>query len=167
MKIPKSDFFWVLARILAGLLLAYAGWTKLTEPAANFEATLLKYGIFNPGWIPWLARVVPWMEWLLGSFLIVGYAPRAAAGGASLLFLGFLATLTSSRLFLESGGSDCGCFGERGIHLSLRQIFLIDLAGLAATLRLAFCSRFPFSLHSFLVKPEAGGADIKETRRTK
>lgn len=167
MKIKKSDLFWVAARILAGLVLAYAGWTKLTEPAANFEAVLLKYGIFNPGWIPWIVRILPWMEWLFGSFLIVGYAPRFAAGGASLLFLGFLATLTSSRLFLESGGSDCGCFGQSGIHLSLHQVFLIDLAGFAVSLRLAFYDRFPLTLHSFLVKPGVGGADIKETRRTR
>lgn len=148
----KSERVWFVLRILAGPLLAYAGWAKLMEPIGNFEATLIRYGVFPPRWIPWIAATVPWLEWVLGSSLIVGYAPRLAAGGAGLVFFGFLATLTSSGLFLEAGGADCGCFGKAGIHLSVRQIFFVDLAGFFISLRLFFLKRFPWSLDAFLVK---------------
>jgi uncharacterized membrane protein YphA (DoxX/SURF4 family) len=162
MKSLVEEQFWVLPRVGVGLVFAYAGWAKLIEPSANFEAALLKYGVFSPQWIPWLARIVPWLEWMLGSFLVVGYAPRLAAVGTSLLALTFLVTLTSSRLFLESGGSDCGCFGRSGVHLSLRQIFVVDLVSFVVALRLGFLERFPWTFHSFLVKLSEVGDDTKK-----
>lgn len=155
-----SEFFWALARILVGLIFAYAGFAKLLEPAANFEATLLKYGVFPPAWIPLLARSVPWAEWILGSFLIVGFAPRASAALASLLSLSFLITLGASRLFLESGGTDCGCFGQGGLHLNLRQIFAVDLASLVVLIRIALFRSHPWTLDAFLLKQTIQRDDI-------
>ena len=128
--------FWVSVRVLVGFIFAYAGLAKLLEPSANFEAALLKYGVFSPAWIPWIAQTVPWLEWLFGSFMVVGYAPRLTAAGISLLSLAFLVTLGSSGLLLEAGGTDCGCFGRSGLHLSVQQIFLVDLASLGVGLRL-------------------------------
>jgi hypothetical protein len=116
----------------------------------------------NPAWIPRVAQIYPWAEWILGSFLIVGYIPRLAAAGAGFLFLSFLVVLTSSGLFLESAGSDCGCFGQSGIHLTIRQVFFVDLASLALSLRLSFAKSYPASLHSFLVKREEDAADKRK-----
>ena len=162
MKIGRGDMFWLVARIFVGFIFAYAGLAKLLEPAANFEAVLLKYGIFSPQWIPGLARIVPWIEWLVGCFLIVGYLPRWAAVSASLLALAFLVTLGSSELFLKSGGTDCGCFGKSGwLHLSLRQIFAVDGINFVLALRLSFFTSFPYSLHGFLVKGSGRQDDIK------
>lgn len=165
MKTSSSDLFWTFIRIFVGIIFAYAGWSKLAEPAANFEAALLKYGVFSPFWIPWLARILPWTEWLLGAFLIVGYAPRLTAWGTCLLSLGFLVSLTSSRLFLESGGTDCGCFGRSWFHLSVRQIFFVDLVNFALALRLGLIEDHPWSLHSFLLKRTGAGDDTKDTRK--
>ena len=143
---------WIFARVFVGSVFVYAGLTKLLEPAANFEAALLKYGVFSPALIFWMARIVPWVEWILGSFLVLGYAPRFTARASALLCLAFLVTLGSSRLFLEAGGTDCGCFGNLGLHLNVRQIFVVDLVNLALLLRIAFLKEFPGSVHSFLLK---------------
>ncbi len=160
MKKDSSEFLWVMARILLGLLFAYAGAAKLLEPTANFESVLLRYGVFSPQWIPWIARGVPWLEWLLGGFLVVGYAPRWASGGAAFLALAFLVTLGSSEILLKSGGSDCGCFGQSGfLHLTVRQIFVVDLVSFAVALRLFFSKSFPGSVHVLLLKPGRGGDD--------
>lgn len=148
----NSDRLWYFLRIFVGLILAYAGFIKLLEPSANFEASLLKYGVFSPKWIPWIAQIVPWMEWLLGCLLIVGYAPRLVALGTSILTFSFLVALASSRLLLEAGNSDCGCFGHTGLHLTMRQIFLVDLLSLGISLRVSFLKKFPLTLHSFLLK---------------
>lgn len=154
--------YWVAVRILVGFIFAYAGAAKLLEPAANFEAVLLRYGVFSPAWIPWLARTVPWFEWLMGSFLVLGYAPRLAAGAISFLALCFLVTLGSSPLFLQSGGTDCGCFGQSGfLHLTLRQIFAVDLVSFVAGLRLAFLEDPPWSFDALLVKRRGGSDDIR------
>ena len=158
-----------MARIATGLVFAYAGWIKLTEPTANFESVLLRYGIISPEWIPWIARILPWGEWLLGSFLVVGFLPRLAAFGVSLLAVLFLVTLTSTKAFLEAGGMDCGCFGRSGlIHLSVRQIFFVDLVCLVLALRISLFKDFPGSLHSFLLKGRAAADDTKKrkTRRS-
>lgn len=157
----KPSLFWVWARIFVGLVLAYAGLSKLLEPSVYFEAVLLKYGVFSPKWIPWIAKIVPWIEWLLGGFLIIGYAPRITAMATLLLCLGFLVTLGSTRLILSAGGSDCGCFGHSGLHLSLRQIFVIDLLSLVFMLRIVFLKEFPLSLHALLVKRK-GTVDDKK-----
>ena len=153
---------WAVARILVGLIFAYAGLTKLLEPAANFEAALLRYGVFSPQWIPGISRTLPWFEWIFGFFLIVGYAPRLTATLASLLSLAFLVTLSSSRLFVESGGADCGCFGHSALRLSVRQIFFVDLVNLVVLLRVACLKAFPGTVHSFLLKQGRKGDDIKE-----
>lgn len=152
MRSKGSERFWFVARILVGLLFAYAGFSKLVEPTANFEAALMKYGIFPSSSIPGIARTVPWLEWILGSFLIVGFTPRFSAAGLSALSFLFLVALTSSRLFLESPGTDCGCFGQSGLHLSLRQIFFVDLASFFTSLRLAWRRHWPWSLHFLLLK---------------
>ena len=133
---------------MVGFVFAYAGLAKLLEPSANFEAALLRYGVFSPAWIPWIAKILPWFEWLLGSLMVVGYSPRLTSAGISLLSLAFLVTLAASGLLLESGGTDCGCFGRSGLHLSVQQIFLVDLVSLGVSLR-------------FLVKKTEGKDDIK------
>lgn len=163
MKTDWKEGLWVLARVAAGAIFAYAGLMKLLEPAANFEAALLKYGILSPHWIPWIARILPWVEWVVGGFLIFGYFTRGAAGAGSLICLLFLVTLGSSRLFLESGGSDCGCFGASGLRLSVRQIFWIDLLNLAVLLRWFFRKTMPWTLDSLLLKGKGEGDDKLKT----
>lgn len=148
-----------------GVIFAYGGWSKLTEPVANFEATLWKYGVFPPSWIPALARIVPWLEWLLGCFLIVGYATRLAALGTGLLSLGFLITLGASPIFVEAGNTDCGCFGSAGLRLSVRQIFIVDLMALVITARLVWLKRFAGSLDGWLLKPKPRLDDTKSSQR--
>lgn len=160
MKAKSREALWAITRIIPGVVLLYAGWSKLNEPAANFEAALLRYGVLSPQWIPWIARVLPWLEWFWGGFLVVGYLPRVAAIACSLLSLGFLVVLTSSHLFLQSGGSDCGCFGSAGLHLSIHQIFVVDLLNLMIGLRLVFSKRYPWSIHALLVKETGVKDDI-------
>ena len=152
MKWNSDPKLWCVVRIFIGLIFAYGGLSKLLEPSANFEASLMKYGVFPPHWVPWIARTVPWLEWIFGSFFILGYLPSFAGIGLAFLSLSFLMTLGSSRLFLSSGDTDCGCFGAGGLHLSLHQVFLLDLLNFAASLRLIFMTDFPFSLHSLLLK---------------
>lgn len=148
--------FWFAARIFVGGVIAYAGLTKLLEPSVNFEISLMRYGVFPPLWIPWIARILPWVEWILGSFFVVGYLPRLISLGIGLLSLSFLVTLGSSQMFVSSGSADCGCFGTVGFHLSVHQVFVLDLFNFVVAIRSLFLKNFPWSLESFLI--EAGNA---------
>ncbi len=129
-------WIWLGARLFLGLVFAYAGFMKLMEPAANFQAVLGQHAFLPAATIPLLARLLPWMEWLGGMFLIAGYQTRAVASALALLSLGFIAMLTGTLLAPGSSG-DCGCFGETGLRLSTRQAYLLDWVCLAAACALA------------------------------
>lgn len=159
-----DELFWCLARIGVGLLFAYAGLTKLLEPAANFEAALEKYGVFSPLIIPWIVRILPWFEWIFGSFLVIGYATRLSAAMTALLSLGFLVTLASSPLFTGTTGAKCGCFGSLGPQLTIHQIFLLDLFSLGVSLRFMTPKHSVGSLDSLLLKGKIGTDDIKDKK---
>jgi hypothetical protein len=51
-----------------------------------------------------------------------------------------------------SGGMSCGCFGEGGLHLSVRQIFFLDLFDLAIGLKLFSVKNHVWSLDAWLKK---------------
>lgn len=120
-------FFEIAARIVLGGVFAASGMIKLLEPAANFRATLYQYEIIPTALVPALAAVLPWMEWILGVFILAGYALRSSAfvlGSFSFSLAAVIAL--SGKLGLDPSHT-CGCFGEGGPQLSYRQIFSLDI----------------------------------------
>jgi len=99
---------------------------KLTEPAENFRAILGEYSILPKIFIPWVALVIPWTEFLGGGFLLAGYMTRAAVLLLTGLNLSLVVFLVFS-FWLGTSPGDCGCFGTVGIHLSPRQMLVVDL----------------------------------------
>ena len=157
MKATRNELFWCIARVLVGLIFAYAGLAKLLEPVENFEAALLRLGVLSPAWIPWVARTIPWIEWILGVFFVLGYFPRVSGAGLCLLSLMFVVVLSSSRLFVTAGGTDCGCFGSSFLlRLTIHQVFILDLVNFSVLIRLLFLKNFPLSLESMWWKEEEG-----------
>lgn len=134
----RAMTFWTLARIAVGAIFAYAGFMKLIEPAANFQAVIAAYKILPPALVPAAARVVPWMEWFGGAFMILGYLPRASAGMVSFLSAAFSTLLVAAMLGGKGLPQDCGCFGESGIHLTPPQALGLDLVTFLLSLRLAW-----------------------------
>jgi uncharacterized membrane protein YphA (DoxX/SURF4 family) len=100
----------VLGRLVAGLMLVAAGFLKLRAPAADFAAVLEGYKIF-PAVLLWpAARVLPWVEYLTGIYLLAGLWLRWTAPLALVLygmFVSALGTALARSLPLAS----CGCFG--------------------------------------------------------
>jgi uncharacterized membrane protein YphA (DoxX/SURF4 family) len=137
-------YIWFLTRVFVGTVFAYAGLSKLMEPVENFAAVLGNYDLIPVFLVGIFARLVPWMEWVLGGFLVVGYAPKQVARIMAAMTGVFLGTLVYS--FLTGGSdSDCGCFGSSGIQLSKKQMFILDIVDFAILLRLSFMDRFSFS----------------------
>lgn len=115
---------------LAALLLA-SGLHKAAGGPEEFAAVLETYDLLPQAAIMPFAVVLPWLEVLLGLSLAAGYAARAAAAGAGLMFLTFIGALGST-LFRGMKLDNCGCFGA-GVHLSPPQAMGLDavLASLA------------------------------------
>lgn len=142
-----QDWIWAFIRILIGAILAYAGFTKLMDPIENFRGVIAQYHVIPYAFVPLVAAVMPWVEFLTGVLMILGYAPRWVSAAAAILHFGFLMVMASSPSFFTSGGQDCGCFGEGSlIHLSVRQMFLIDSINFVLSIRLAMLKHHAFSL---------------------
>jgi len=142
-------YIWFLTRVFVGIVFAYAGLSKLMEPVENFAAVLGNYDLIPAVLVSIFARIVPWLEWVLGGFLVLGYAPKHVArmmAGMTGIFLGVLVYS-----FLTGGAdSDCGCFGQSGLQLSKKQMFILDIVNFGILLRLSFLDKFSFSVDSLL-----------------
>lgn len=155
--VKLNKYFWLFARVFAGAFFAYAGISKLLEPLENFQAVLGNYGSIPSFLVGPVAHVLPWLEWLLGVFLILGYAPRMTAKMMTGICLIFIVSLTLS---LKSN-TDCGCFGEGGMHLSKKQMLILDGLNFILLLRLSFLKRFALSLDAWLQPPETARTNSK------
>jgi uncharacterized membrane protein YphA (DoxX/SURF4 family) len=141
---------WTVLRVLIGVLFAYAGFSKLLEPMENFAAVLSSYEIIPTFAVVPIAILLPWIEWICGCLLLVGYAPRQTAVILAAVTFAFLTVLAISFFTGSFEGRDCGCFGEGGLHLSTRQVFVMDLINFSILLRLFFLRSFPWSLDALL-----------------
>ncbi len=147
----RDQFFWIAVRVFIGFVFAYAGFSKLIEPVENFRGTIVEFDVFPYAWVNVIAHVIPWMELIFGTFLLLGYLPRWSAAGVCLLSLGLMIVLASSDVLIHSGSKVCGCFGQNSlIRLTVRQMFVFDIFSFLIALKLASKKSFPWSLHSVL-----------------
>jgi uncharacterized membrane protein YphA (DoxX/SURF4 family) len=134
----------VLRLILGGVLI-YSGFSKAIGPTAEFAAALAAYKVLPQALIPTIAAVWPWLELLVGTYLLAGYLTRLFALVAVGMFLIFVLVLASAKLRGIDPGS-CGCFGmfltlTIGQTLSLDTLFL----ALASTLTVLAKQPSPYS----------------------
>ena len=141
--------FWFFARIFTGFVFAYAGFSKLMEPVENFRGILAQYEVIPYILTPFIAVTLPWIEFIFGALFILGYATRLSALMLAGLSFCFLIVLGSSQILLGSTPISCGCFGE-GVHLTVRQVFVLDIADFVIALKLLSLPTHPFSLDHFL-----------------
>lgn len=140
-----------LGRVFLGLVFAYSGFTKLMEPVENFQGGMAAYEVIPYAIIPFLAHVIPWIEFFFGAFLILGYLPRLSALVLAGMSLSFVFLILITRIKTGSLPADCGCFGEGSlIHLNPFQVLIMDICNTLIGIRLAFYKNPPLSLAAFL-----------------
>ena len=145
-------FVWFSARLFLGFVFAYSGFSKLMEPVENFRGVIAQYQVVPYSFVPFIAITFPWIEFIFGTFLILGFAPRISALVLALLSFTFLIVLGSSNILLGQAPMSCGCFGESGIHLTVRQVFFLDIFDLAIGFKLYSIKEHPWSLDNWLKK---------------
>ena len=109
----------LLARVLLGALFIYMGLKKVADPI-DFLKLMRQYKMLPAGyWMNSAALILPWIETLCGTALLLGVAVR----GAGLILAGMLAAFTplvltrGLELYQAAEGSltfcqvsfDCGC----------------------------------------------------------
>jgi uncharacterized membrane protein YphA (DoxX/SURF4 family) len=138
-------------RVLIGALFFYSGLSKLIQPIEYFEVAVAQYDLVPDKIIHAVCLVLPWIEFIGGTFLLLGRRIPQAAGvlaGLTGLFQLVLAQALLRRLPMD----ECGCFGGGFVHLTLFQSFTMDTALVLVLIQLATSEQFRLSLDSYLLK---------------
>jgi len=132
------------AGIILGIIFVVSGVGKIAEPVEFL--TLLSYSSLLPPKLSIIvAQWLPWVELVLGLYLITGISAKIFSGVSFLLVFGFIfhsAWLITQGLAAES----CGCFGgienileiKRQIILSTQNALYLDIGMLALILIILF-----------------------------
>jgi uncharacterized membrane protein YphA (DoxX/SURF4 family) len=138
------DLLGLLLRVVIGGVLIYSGLSKAVAPAAEFAAALAAYELLPTSIIQPTSVAWPWLELVIGTYILFGYYTRFFSGVAGGMFLIFLTVLITSILRNIDPGS-CGCFGA-GITLSIRQTAFLDAGLLLSCIALTVLAKRPIPL---------------------
>lgn len=99
-----------LVRLILGAIFLASGVGKLLEPAGQFAHILEAYRLVPELVIPLIATWLPWVELLLGAYLVSGFETRWAGSASAFLFVVFSAAIATN-LAIGAPLEECGCFG--------------------------------------------------------
>lgn len=103
-----ADLAILVLRVAIGLVFVVAGIAKIGH-ATEFAAQIAGFRLLPQPVIAPLALALPFLEVLLGGYLVVGLFTRASAWTAALLFALFDAAIASA--VVRGMTVSCGCFG--------------------------------------------------------
>lgn len=106
-KILNNKWLSLIARIIVGLVFIFFSLDKISEPL-KFAQDITRYQLLPQLLINTLAVVIPWLELIVGIFIVAGIRLRASAVLYNLLMIVFTIAVIS---VIARGLSidDCGC----------------------------------------------------------
>ena len=125
-----SRLLYLVARLMLGMVFIYASYDKLFHPKA-FAEIIYHYQILPDHLINITAIFLPWLELLIGIFLIIGFWLPGTVIWCNLLLVVYIGALSFN---LARGlDIDCGCFsiaGGRSINIEtiLWDVFFLALS---------------------------------------
>ncbi|MER5345417.1 MauE/DoxX family redox-associated membrane protein [Streptomyces mirabilis] len=144
------------ARLLLAAVLAYAGLVKMGD-LTEAGRTVALYRIVPDDSAQLVGGVLPFVEVALALLLVAGLATRAAAAGAAVLLVAYVAAIAS--VWARGMSIDCGCFGgggtlsggaARGYALDIAR----DLPLLGAAALLIRNPRTRYALDGWVLNPK-------------
>jgi putative oxidoreductase len=141
----SSPYATLASRIVLGGVFVVAGATKIPNPGA-LAAAIRSYELPLPEWFVSLsAHALPYLEVMLGLYLIAGLFTKVSAWATNGLTIVFLLALVQGAL--RGLEIDCGCFGssadgEPGGNLLLAAARDVGLLALGLHVALAPPGRF-------------------------
>ncbi|MCW8815577.1 MAG: DoxX family membrane protein [Chlorobium sp.] len=94
-------------RFIVGILFILAGYSKIINPA-HFSAVIAEYRILPQSLVPVTAVVLPWLELLCGTMLLLNVFARSNALILMVVLAIFIAGISNN--ILRGIIHDCGCF---------------------------------------------------------
>jgi putative oxidoreductase len=118
-RVAMSQYTAFVLRICVGCFFIYASMSKIPYPAQFAEAAanyrLLPYWFLNLG-----AVILPWIEFVCGLFLVIGFLSRASA-----ILIGFMLILFNIMVLINmywGAPITCGCYDTVGEPIGWKKI---------------------------------------------
>lgn len=127
----KRRIVQLIARFILGGVFVYASIEKIASPG-RFVNIIIDYHILPEKLAIYLGFILPWLELILGIFLIVGIFVRGSSTALSFMLVVFLAAIVVKSL--NGTINTCGCFSmsqtgsDHGLTFTIaRDVFLLSL----------------------------------------
>ncbi|WKZ78585.1 MAG: MauE/DoxX family redox-associated membrane protein [Candidatus Kapaibacterium sp.] len=100
-----------VVRVFIGGFFLYAAVPKIADPLA-FATSISHYHLL-PNWaVNGTALILPWLELLTGTALLLGFKTRTSAALCGAMLVVF--TIAVAYAVIQGLQIDCGCFGDQG-----------------------------------------------------
>ncbi|MFC2006929.1 thrombospondin type 3 repeat-containing protein, partial [Chloroflexota bacterium] len=131
-KLFTSEKVLLASRLILGSIFIAASIGKLQHPE-EFTTLVASYNILPYALAEIYGYVVPWVELIIATFLILGLFTRFASALSIPMIISFI--IASSHKLLIGAGGGCGCFGNV-MPLTLTQSLNLDALMLLMTIPL-------------------------------
>jgi putative oxidoreductase len=118
-KFLKNNILTFISRVIVGFVFIVAAIPKIADPN-SFVRSIEAYQAIPLVLIIPTALVVPWLEFVIGVFLIIGLWQRGSSFLSALLF--FMFTILIGVSLWRGLAIDCGCFGAGGSVISWKRL---------------------------------------------
>ena len=108
-KILNNEYLQLIARLIIGFIFIFAAIGKIADPNL-FVKDISNYRIIWEPLLNIMALVMPWLELLVGVFLIFGVRLKSSATIAGILLLIFI--IAVSIAMIQGLSINCGCFAK-------------------------------------------------------
>ena len=146
-----KEWLGLLVRLVTGGVWIYAGALKLPDPAQSVAA-VRAYQLLPSSFVSPVGQLLPILEVVVGTLLVLGLLTRFAAVVSAGLFIMFIVGIAS--VWARGIEIDCGCFGGGGYDPDAMSKYpweiARDAALLAGSLWLAWLPSTRLSLDSVL-----------------
>ena len=115
---------WIILRIIIGCIFLVSSLGKLLSPYQNFLYVVQAYQLLPSFAEVWVSQIFPWIELIVGVFVVLGLWTPWALRGALVLF-GIFVVVVAQALIRGLPLEHCGCFGE-WLHLKPQTVIVMD-----------------------------------------
>ena len=123
-----NDYFIVIMRIILGAIFLWASFDKIIDPE-KFARSISNYHLIPFGLENSIAIFLPWLEFFIGTGLILGIMVDGATIITSILLISF--NLMIAQAIIRGFNIDCGCGLKDGQLVGVEKILenLVFLGG--------------------------------------